>query len=296
MAAQQSPPTGEAARERLLAAMPAGRRRLELAGIATDVLEGGVGPPLVLLHGPGEHAVKWMRVLPHLTADRRVVAPDLPGHGASEVHEGALEPDRVLAWLGELIAQTCPVPPVLVGQIVGGAIAARFAAAQGERIARLVLVDALGLAPFEPAPQFGQALHAFLAEPTADTHEGLWRQCAFDLERLREAMGESWPVFAAYNLACARKPGVQAALQALMGQFGFPPLPEEELARIRCPTALIWGRHDLATPLAVAEAASERHGWPLHVIEGAADDPPLEQPEAFAQTLRGVLDATHSPQ
>ena len=50
------------ARERLLAGMPVTERRLELAGISTAVLEGGDGPPVVLLHGPGEYAAKWMRV------------------------------------------------------------------------------------------------------------------------------------------------------------------------------------------------------------------------------------------
>jgi pimeloyl-ACP methyl ester carboxylesterase len=52
------------------------------------------------------------------------------------------------------------------------------------------------------------------------------------------------------------------------------------------PTTLIWGRHDLATPLAVAEAASARYGWPLRVIEDAAGNPGMEQPEAFLQALR----------
>ena len=55
------------------------------------------------------------------------------------------------------------------------------------------------------------------------------------------------------------------------------------------PTALIWGRHDLATPLAVAEAARDRHGWPLQVIEDCADDPPVEQPEALARALHTEL-------
>jgi pimeloyl-ACP methyl ester carboxylesterase len=39
----------------------------------------------------------------------------------------------------------------------------------------------------------------------------------------------------------------------------------------------------------VAEAASARYGWPLHVIEDAADDPPIEQPEAFLRALRAAL-------
>ena len=56
------------------------------------------------------------------------------------------------------------------------------------------------------------------------------------------------------------------------------------------PTTLIWGRHDRATPLSVAEAASARYGWPLQVIENCNDDPPVEQPEALLRTLRDALD------
>jgi hypothetical protein len=44
------------------------------------------------------------------------------------------------------------------------------------------------------------------------------------------------------------------------------------------------------TPLSVAEDASARFGWPLHVIENCNDDPPIEQPEAFLRTLRTALD------
>ena len=68
-------------------------------------------------------------------------------------------------------------------------------------------------------------------------------------------------------------------------------IPPAELARIAVPTTLIWGRHDLATRLRVAEAASARYGWPLHVIENCADDPRIEQPEAFLRALRLALDA-----
>jgi hypothetical protein len=41
--------------------------------------------------------------------------------------------------------------------------------------------------------------------------------------------------------------------------------------------------------LGVAQAASARHGWPLHVIEDAADDPAVEQPEAFLRELHAAL-------
>ena len=68
-------------------------------------------------------------------------------------------------------------------------------------------------------------------------------------------MGERWDAFTAYNLDRARAPERDGgACSGLMEEFGFPAIPRARLARIATPTTLIWGRHDLATPLAVAEA------------------------------------------
>ena len=278
------------AERRLLAGVPVRRRQLTLAGIETPVLEGGSGTPLVLLHGPGGGAVHWWRVLPALTRRHRVIAPDLPGQGAPLPAGAELDAPLVLRWLAELVDATCPAPPALAGQALGGAIAARFAATEPGRLGRLVLVDALGLAPFAPAPAFRMALQAFAEDPEEATHEALWQRCAHDLPRLQAAIGGPWAAFVAANLARARTAHARAALGAMMEQFAFRAMPPAELARIAAPTALVWGRHDLATPLAVAAAVSARRNWPLHVIDGAADDPPVERPEAFARTLRAVID------
>jgi pimeloyl-ACP methyl ester carboxylesterase len=283
---------GEDARERLLAGLPITERRLQLAGVSTAVLEGGDGPPVILLHGPGEYAGKWMRVIPDLVTTHRVVAPDLPGHGTSEVADGPLDADRVFAWLDELIERTCTSSPALVGHLLGGAIAARFASGHGDRLSRLVLVGALGLGRFRPAPSFALALIRHMARPTERTHDRLWQRCTVDLDGVRQQMGDQWDSFAAYNLDRARKPNAKAALRTLMGQLGVPPIPSADLARISVPTALIWGRHNLGIRLRIGEAASARHGWPLHVIENAADDPAIEQPEAFLHALHGALGTT----
>ena len=280
---------GERARERMIAGIPVSERRLAPAGVSTAVLEGGDGPPMVLLHGPGEFAEAWLPVLPDLVCTHRVIVPDLPGHGASESPEGSLEAARVLEWLGELIEHTCPSPPVLVGRVVGGAIAARFAGDHPGRIDRLVLVDTLGLTPFMPAPRFGLALHRFLAQPTAATYERFMEFCTFDLDRVREQLGQRWEPYATYAVELAGTPRAQAAMGGLIGQFGAVPIPTEDLARIDVPTTLVWGEHDLATPLRIAEAAAARYGWPLHVIRDAGDDPPLEQPGAFVDALRAAL-------
>jgi pimeloyl-ACP methyl ester carboxylesterase len=74
-----------------------------------------------------------------------------------------------------------------------------------------------------------------------------------------------------------------------MKAFGVSTIPEAELARIRVPTALIWGRHDLQARLRVAEAASASYGWALHVIEDCGIDPNVEQAGAFLDALRAEL-------
>lgn len=279
----------EELRATLIAGTPFKERRLRLAGIDTAVLEAGSGAPLVLLHGPGEHGCKWLRVTPILAQRYRVIAPDLPGHGASEAGEPAPDATRVLDWLGALIRETCAEPPVLVGQIVGGAIAARFAARGGAPLRALVLADTLGLQPFQPAPEFGQALMGYLGNPDEATHDRLWERCAYDLAALRESLGERWAALKAYNLDRARAPGLAQVQQQLMADFGLPAMPGAELERISVPTSLIWGRHDLATPLSVAQAAAARYGWPLHVVEDAGDDPAMEQPDAFVRALDAAV-------
>jgi pimeloyl-ACP methyl ester carboxylesterase len=273
------------AREQLLTGLAVSERRVTLAGVSTAVLEGGDGPPMVLLHGPGEFGAKWMRVIPELVKTHRVVAPDLPGHGASGVDGGHLDGDRMAAWLGELIERTCPTRPQLVGHVLGGAIAARFAIDQGDRLRGLVLVDTLGLSRFRPAPKFALTLVAFQARPTTRTYHRFMRQCSFDLDGLREQMGERWEPFVSYNVDLATAPSTKAAGR-MFRALGVPRIPEEDLAGIAVPTTLIWGRHDRALRLPIAEAASARYGWPLHVIEDCADDPPRDQPEAFLAALR----------
>jgi pimeloyl-ACP methyl ester carboxylesterase len=291
-AQERGGPAAPDVRQSLLAGIPVVERRLELAGISTALLEGGEGPPLLMLHEPGAFAAQWMRVMPDLVTTHRVVAPDLPGHGASEVIDGELDADQVLPWLGDLIEHTCGSPPALVGHLGSGSIAARFAVDHGERLRSLVLVDSFGVGKFRPSPGFALALFRYVARPTARTYDGLMQRCTVDFAGVRAGMGERWQPFEAYTLDRARSPGGKAALRVLMRELAVPAIPQAELERIAVPTTLIWGRHDPVIRLRVAESASERFGWPLHVIEDAGDDPPIEQPEAFLGALRAALGDT----
>jgi pimeloyl-ACP methyl ester carboxylesterase len=105
----------------------------------------------VLLHGQGGWAGMWLPVAADLVRTHRVIAPDLPGLGAS--------------------------------------IAARFAVAHPDRLSRLVLVDAGSLARFRPAPGVLVALVRFIARPTERTQQGFLRQVAVDPARARALLG-----------------------------------------------------------------------------------------------------------
>jgi pimeloyl-ACP methyl ester carboxylesterase len=277
------------ARAELLAGVPVTERRLRAADIDTAVLEGGDGPPIVLLHGPGEAAVNWRWVLPDLTTTYRVVAPDLPAHGSSSTGDQALDEERVIAWLGGVIERTCTEAPVVVGHVLGGAIAARYAVRRGDGLAHLVLVDSLGLGAFRPSRQFATSFLRFSIRPSERSYERFMGQCAYDLDVLRDDMADDWTSFVAYNLGLARSPQAKAA-GGLFRRLGIPRIPAEGLVGIAVPTDLIWGRPDRALRLPIAEAASRRYGWPLHVVEGSADDPARDQPDAFLEALRAAIE------
>jgi pyruvate dehydrogenase E2 component (dihydrolipoamide acetyltransferase) len=103
------------------------------------------GPPLVLLHGFGGDKDNWLFNIDALAVGRRVLAPDLPGHGETgkDVADGDLDSlaTAVLAFLDAL-----SIPRAhLAGPSLGGAVAIAAARAAPERVASLSLIAAAGL-------------------------------------------------------------------------------------------------------------------------------------------------------
>ena len=246
------------------------------------MLEGGDGPPMVLL--AAEFAAVWLRVIPDLVATHRVIAPDLPGLGASEVTDGPIDVDY-WAWPAELIDATCAVNPVLVGKGPAGALAALFAMDHGGHLDHLVLVDGYGLDRFRPSPAMALTFVSVLLRPTDRGLQRSFRKyCYVDLDRVRAEMGESYDWMSAYALDRCRTSSVKATARGLLARLSST-IPAQDLDRITVPTTLIWGRQDVGMRPHVAESASRRHGWPLYVIDDARDDPAVEQPAAFLEAL-----------
>src|SRR5688500_9668688 len=110
-----------------------------------NYVEMGEGPPLVFVHGLSGCWQNWLENIPHMARRHRVVAVDLAGFGESELlHEDISIPGygRFLdAFLGEIGIERGS----LVGNSMGGFIAAETAISHPSRVDKLVLVSAAGL-------------------------------------------------------------------------------------------------------------------------------------------------------
>ena len=121
-------------------------RQIKTAGATINVLKGGKGPPVLLLHGYPQTHVMWHKIAPRLANDFSLVLPDLRGYGDSskppdgEDHYGyskrATAQDQV-----EVMEQLGFKHFAVVGHDRGGRVAHRMALDHPERVTRLVILD-----------------------------------------------------------------------------------------------------------------------------------------------------------
>ncbi len=133
-----------------LAALQMAVAGVDTAVIDTGTVESATQPPVLLLHGsgPGVTATaNWRPILPTLSADRRVLAPDQLGFGGTATGEQRTWgrqawTDHALALLDTLEVDTVDI----IGNSMGGAIALSIAAARPNSVRRIVLMGSMGVA------------------------------------------------------------------------------------------------------------------------------------------------------
>lgn len=276
-------------RERLLAGLPLAERRAQIAGAATNILEGGDGPPLVLLHGGIEcGGAYWAPVVDRLAQSHRLIIPDVPGLGESEPL-GRLDAPAFALWLSELLSLTADERPTLVAHSLVGSLAARFAAAHGEELRRLVIYAAPGVGDYRMPVGLRVVAIRFAIRPTEANSERFERRAFFDLDGARSRAAGWLRAFSDYTRARAGVPHVKRTMRELIAS-GTKQIDDAELRRIPIATELVWGTHDRFVSLGLGEAASTRLGWPLRVIDDAGHVPHIERPEAFLRTLTAAVD------
>ena len=253
-------------------------RHVDVGGRTLACFDVGTGPAVVIVHGVGGHKEDWRAAATALAAQgRRVVAVDMLGFGESEKSGDLAIPaqaDAVRALLDALgLARVS-----LVGNSVGGWVAATFAATYPTRIDRLVLVDSAGFrAMFEGPPpvnfdpdsveEMDRLVHVCINSDVADA-----------------------PGFAAHAFERYVASG-EKAVSATWGAaiFGSPRL-EELLPRITAPTVVLWGADDRLFPSVLGEVfAAQVPGARAQLIPGAGHFPHLDAPAATLGALEAAL-------
>lgn len=276
-----------AARRRLLHGSPLAERRVDVAGIDTAVLEGGIGSPLVLLHGGiACGGACWGPVVRRLAERHHLLIPDVPGLGES-APVTPLDASTFAEWLEELLKIACDRDPIVVAHSLVGSLTARFASRHGDLLRGLVIYSSPAIGPFRPPPGLILASMRFDLKPSMANLQRLQRWPFLDPARLRS--NPKWlDGFNTYMLDRGSRSHVKRTMRQLF-RAGTKEAPQADLQGIAVPTHLIWGRHDRMTPLSLGEGASARFGWPLHVVEDAGHVPHIEQPERFGMRLDAAL-------
>lgn len=239
------------------------------------VWQAGSGPCMVLLHGAGDQAGAWARMVPPLVEDYRVVIPDLPGHWKSDPRSGPLGVGQVLAGLEAVMDGPCGgEPAILVGNSLGAWIAMLYAHRNPHRVERVVAVN--GGAIREENPQVN--LFPTTREEARATMKAL--------------MGPATPPipdFVLDDVMRHAREGPAGRLAQTAGEME-PYLLDGRLDEVRVPVELVWGDADGLMTLDYARRLLD--GLPqsrLHTVHGCGHVPQRECPGETLEALQKAL-------
>lgn len=252
---------------------------VEVAGTSLQLVKGGRGEPLLILHGEMGHP-GWLRFHEALARNYTLNIPSHPGFGKSPRLGWVMNMRDLAGWyLGAL-------DELGLGQVntvafsLGGWLAAEMATMHPGQFKKLVLVGAAGV-----KPPVGEILDLFLvtadefltasfADP-ANTPE-FQQVCPSDPSR---EQAEAWAV--------AREEACRLSWRPYMH---YPALPHLLRRVKRLPTLIVWGRQDPIVPLSAGQVYHESiAGSRLAVLDNCGHHPEIEKSDEFVRMVRRFL-------
>ena len=234
----------------------------------------GEGMPVILMHGWGCNHSTLKSIEAQLTPGFKVYNVDFPGFGGSNEPSAVWGVEEYTSLIEDFASQEHIENPILLGHSFGGRVGILFASRN--KVHKLILVDAAGVKPRRSLRYYYKvysykaikhALLFFLGKKRGETA----------LNSYRAKVGSS-----DYSNA---SPMMRAILSKVVNEDLKSVMP-----RIACPTLLIWGANDTATPLADAKIMEKLiPDAGLVSFDGVGHYSFLENPYQFAAVLKSFL-------
>jgi pimeloyl-ACP methyl ester carboxylesterase len=276
------------------------QRWVTLSGGPVNLID--IGPadsdqaPVLFVHGLSGCWQNWLENIPAFAQDRRVVAVDLPGFGASPMPSQDITISSYANALDELMGALDIEAASVVGNSMGGFVAAELAIRHPQRVERMVLVAAAGIGVAEMRNDRAMAVlkrgerivlmgGAFMAANAARlSRRARLRRAA--MAAVAAHPDRLSPPLVAEQISGSAAPGFLAALDALTS-YDF----EDRLPEIACPTLIYWGTKDRLVPVRHSKRFNELiENSRRIVLEDTGHVPMLERPARFNSDLEAFLE------
>jgi pimeloyl-ACP methyl ester carboxylesterase len=247
-------------------------KQLLAAGVPLSYLDLGEGPPMLVLHGAGG-LLPQAPFLNLLAKHGRVIAPTHPGFGTAELPDWIDSVDDLAYLYLDLLDALDLRDVTLIGFSMGGWIAAEIAVKSTARIARLILVDSVGI-------KISDRLTRDITDIFGTDPRDLQRLTYFDTAKapkLSDMSDEELEIVARNR---------EASALYLWEPYCHNPKLTRRLHRITVPALVLWGENDGIVTPDYGRAFAERIPCArFEVIAAAGHAPQNEQPEAFVERV-----------
>lgn len=233
----------------------------------------GTGFPVLLLHGWGTSSQLFQATIASLRGEFDVLAPDLPGFGATPPPPEPWSVQEYAVWVVALLDSLGIERAHVVGHSNGGRIAIRLAHQWPERVEKVVLTDSAGIRP-PRTWRYYLRVRAFKVLRWAGKSAAVPRPI------------RAWAAARAAQSGSTDYQQASGVMRSTLVRLVNEDL-RDELPHIQAPTLLIWGERDEDTPLAGGQLMErEIPDAGLVVFEGAGHFAYLEQSARFCHIVK----------
>lgn len=251
-------------------------------GAKIRYLEAGEGakPTVILLHGLGAQAESWAANIAPLAANYHVIAPDQIGFGKSDKPFLKYRVGTYADFLDKFMAELKIEKASLVGNSLGGWVAALTAIKYPNRVEKIVLADAAGIQP--PVIEFERIYQ--LNNSTRDEIRANLKLIFASPLFHNEALVDQ---FMTQRIATNDGYTINSLIESIRRKEDFL---DAELPKLKQSTLIIWGKQDGLLPLADGEKFSKGiAGSELVVFENCGHVPQFEKATDFNKKVLEFL-------